>query len=412
MELKRINRARFFRLLGFATLVLSCLAACSPSPKEFRFVPPEHQAIDPAALQNIFEERSGVRMVKAQIEPGMSGLEALIADQADMAVVENINSFKPGVRAVLPVYQSVLHLLVRDGLKPENPDKPLENALIYVVDNSNAAHLVLSVFAKRQGLSLNEYQVVTEHSPEVDIILYFGPINPDNSGWYVPGYTLVSLDSSLNPQREFSEDGVGYIVPNMYAKVIPALAYELPGNEGPIATVASDTLLIVKADLGIGRVYELTKTLVEQKSRFTAVAPHIFTGITESFDPLDLNFPLHSGARRYLNRDEPGLVERYAESINLLLYMLFLLLSAAVALVRWGMRKKKNRIDTFYIRALAIKKRAIMTSAPELLSELNVLEQEAYDALVDEKLAPNESFRIFTDLLNQIRRNVKSEMRS
>jgi hypothetical protein len=88
------------------------------------------------------------------------------------------------------------------------------------------------------------------------------------------------------------------------------------------------------------------------------------------------------------------------------------LLSAAVALVRWGMRKKKNRIDTFYIRALAIKKRAIMTSAPELLSELNVLEQEAYDALVDEKLAPNESFRIFTDLLNQIRRNVKSEMRS
>ena len=151
---------------------------------------------------------------------------------------------------------------------------------------------------------------------------------------------------------------------------------------------------------------------MEQKSRFTAVAPHIFTGITESFDPLDLNFPLHTGARRYLNRDEPGLVERYAESINLLLYMLFLLLSAAVALVRWGMHKKKNRIDTFYIRALAIKKRAIMTSAPELVSELNALEQEAYDALVDEKLAPNESFRIFTDLLNQIRRNIKSEMRS
>lgn len=412
MELKLVNYTRFSGLFGLAILTLSCLSACSPSPKEFRFVPPKYQSIDPAALQHIFEERSGVRMVTAQVEPGMSGLEALLADQADMAVVENINSFKPGVRAVLPVYQSVLHLLVRDDLKPENPDKPLDNALIYVVDNSNAGHIVLEVFAKRQGLSLNEYQVVTEYSPDVDIIVYFGPINPDSSGWYVSGYTLVSLDSSLNPQREFSEDGVGYIVPNMYAMKIPALTYELPGNEKSIMTVASDTLLIVKADLSIGRVYELTKTLVEQKSRFTAVAPHLFTGITESFDPLDLNFPLHTGARRYLNRDEPGLVERYAESINLLLYLLFLLLSATVALVRWGMRKKKDRIDTFYVRALAIKRRAVMTSAIELLAELNALEQEAYDALVDEKLAPNESFRIFTDLINQIRRNVKSEPRS
>ena len=212
MELKRVNHTRFSGLFGLAILMLACLSACSRSPKEFRFVPPEYQSIDPVELQNIFEERSGVRMVKAQVEPGMSGLEALIADQADMAVVENINSFKPGVRAVLPVYQSVLHLLVRDGLKPENPDKPLENALIYVVDNSNAANLVLEVFAKRQGLSLNEYQVVTEHSPEVDIILYFGPINPDNSGWYVPGYTLVSLDSSLNPQKESIPHGLGLLI--------------------------------------------------------------------------------------------------------------------------------------------------------------------------------------------------------
>ena len=46
--------------------------------------------------------------------------------------------------------------------------------------------------------------------------------------------------------------------------------------------------------------------------------------------------------------------------------------------------------------------------APALLGELANIEREAFQSLIDEKLAANDSFRIFTDLLFQVRTEVRS----
>ncbi len=393
--------------LGWAIvglLALWGLVACSEEERELRFHPPAYQKIDTEALEEIFEARSGVQLTVAQVPVGMSGLEALVADKADLALIENSAPFTPGIRAVLPVYQSVLHLLVHQEFQPQSPKQPLKGASIYVADNSGAGRRVIDVVAKRQGLGRDDYQFVsTSQGEPVDFILYFGPIDPDQPEWYVPGYELVSLGKRLNPHRESDPSGVGYIIPKMYAVTIPALTYDIPGNEEPIITVAADTLLAAQRDLSAQLVYELTKTLIEQKPRFLAVAPHLFSGITESFDPLELSFPLHDGARRYLHRDEPGVLERYAESINLLVYIIFLLLSAVVAFVRWRNHRKKDRIDTFYVRALGIREQAGGDNHEQLLAQLGELEQEAFQSLIGEKLAANESFRIFTDLLSRIR---------
>ena len=97
------------------------------------------------------------------------------------------------------------------------------------------------------------------------------------------------------------------------------------------------------------------------------------------------------------------MLERYAESINLLAYLIFLLLSAAVAFTRWRAHAKKDRIDIFYTRALGIEEQADGSNHVDLLSQLRELEQEAFRSLIAEKLAANESFRIFIDLLQRIR---------
>ncbi len=334
----------------------------------------------------------------------MSALDALTNDVADLALVENSASFTPGVRAVLPVYQSVLHVIARKNFEPRDASQPLKGATIYIADHSGAGHKVIEIVAKRQGVTPDQIKFVNSpESSDVDLILYFGPINPDNPSWYRPGYELISLAKRLSPDREFDRDGVGYIIPKMHAAVIPALTYDIPGNEEPIVTIAADTLLVAKSSVPVRLIYELTKTLIEQKPRFTAIAPHLFGDINESFDPLALSFPLHGGARYYLHRDEPGLLERYAESINLLVYMVFLLLSAGVAFARWRLHRKKDRIDTFYVRALGIQEQADGENTEELLTQLSALEQEAFKSLIDEKLSANESFRIFTDLLSRVR---------
>ena len=68
--------------------------------------------------------------------------------------------------------------------------------------------------------------------------------------------------------------------------------------------------------------------------------------------------------------------------------------------------RRKNRIDKFYSAAIAIRDSISAASGAEDRSEavtkVHNLQNNAFDQLVDEKLAADESFRIFITLSNDI----------
>lgn len=390
--------------------LLACLlivAGCENDFGEVRIYSRGFQGFDPDSMRAIFDERSLLSINSANVPPGTSCLEALELDLADLCRESNSVPFAQGIRAVLPIHKSVLHAFVRDSFEPVDALHPMKGTTIYVVDNSVASLSILRFLAQRQGLSEADYTVISTPTGEPDIILYLGPIFPASSNIQGrEGYTLVSLDGQLNPDIRATREGLQFALPKIEPAVIPALTYDLPGNEQAISTVGVDALLLTRKDMPTPVIYELVKTLLQQKPRFSAIAPSYFDGVNESFDPLSLNFPLHRGARRYLERDEPSFLERYAETINMLVYLFFLLLSGLVGLARWRSRRKKNRIDVFYVKLMEIRGRISDSSAADLQHELMNLEKEAFDALVDEKLAADESFRIFTDLLARVRKEI------
>lgn len=368
----------------------------------------DHHQVQPDALQAVFEKQSSVRFELAEVPADVPALEALVSDQADLALVENNVPFRPGVRAVLPVFESVLHLAVRDAFFADNPRRTTEGATFYVANRSAAGRSFVELVMRREGYEPDQYRIsATFNEGETDFILYFGPINPGNTSWLPEGFSLVSLDNRLNPRRKFYQEGIGYNAPGMKPRIIPALTYDLPGNEESLLTVAVDTLLVTRVQASETSIYELTRTFLEQKPRLTSIAPHLFAGINESFDPLDLNFPLHRGARSYLNRDDPGFVERYAETINMLVYVSVLLLSAFLALARWREHRKKDRVDVFYRRVFEVRDERGGATASEKLERLDAIEREAFESLIREKLSANESFRIFTDLLARTRQEIR-----
>ena len=395
-------------MLLFLTILVS-LAACDAEPRKLRIYMPHHRGFNPESVQNIFAEQSRIEVVRASPEDELSPLEALANNKADIALLENSTAFVPGIRAVLPVYESVLHVLVRQDFAVVDSASPLREALIFVSNQSAAGHAFVDVIARRQGLTHLDYRKLTAPEPgEADIIIYVGPIDADHTPWYQPGYELVSPGERFNSHASGFDERVAYVAPGSKPKVIPAFTYNLPGNDKPLLTVAVETLLVTRKDTPESVIFELTETLLEQKPRFTAIAPRLFSGINESFDPLDLNFPLHPGARNYLDRNEPSLLERYAESINVLVYVAFLIITGFVGLARWRAHRKKDRIDIFYLKLLAVQERIGDESPSALLEELTGLEREAFSALIAERLAANESFRIFTDLLSRVRRELKS----
>jgi hypothetical protein len=400
------QHSRVALLLVFSALIL---AGCSDYSHELRMYPLASRQMDPQAMQAVFEQRSGIRMTQVKLDPSLSALAALVSNQADLSLVDNSTPFVSGIRTVLPVYRSVLHLLARESLEPVDRQQPFRGLTIHVANQSNAGYVFLNLAARRQGLTADDYKLnTTLVAGEPDLIIYFGPINPYQPSWYQPGYRLVSLDEQFPGQQRFYQEGINFVVPQMDPIVIPALTYLLPGNEGPIQTLSVDTLLVTRKAVSENLIYELTRTLIEQKPRFAAIAPNLFSGINDSFDPLELNFPLHQGTRRYLNRDEPGLLERYAETINMLVYVFFLLLTSLVGFARWRAHRKKDRIDTFYTRVFSIRERAAGEDRRQLLRELDMLEREAFESLIAEKLAADESFRIFTELLSNARATLDS----
>lgn len=385
------------------------LAGCDLSTGTVRMLIADYRQFDTDAVHAIFDEQSPLSFVGVSAPPGMSAIDALSNNEADLALVENSTAFVNGIRTVLPVFESVLHILIRDEFEPGKPDQPLQNVEFYVANQSPAGIRFIEIVTRRQGLAREKYTISHSFDPQnTDIIVYFGPIDPANTSWAKPGFTLISLANNLNPQRKFYEEGIGYTAPNMNPKMIPALTYELPGNENEIATVSVDTLLVARKDVSEAKIYELTRTFIEQKPRFTAIASQLFSGINESFDPLDLSFPLHKGARSYIQRDDPGFIERYAETINMLVYVSFLLISAFLAFARWREHRKKDRVDIFYQRVWEIRDRIGQVPSAELLEELEQLEREAFNSLIAEKLAANDSFRIFTDMLVRLRADLSS----
>ena len=388
------------RLLLLVVLPL-CLLACGRSHTDLRLHTPAHSPLDGAVLQPILEQNSDLQIIDDGMDSNLSAVQALASGEADLALVENSSPFEPGIRTVLPAYKSVLHILLRDGLELESPEQPLRGMNIYVSNDSPAGKAFIEMAATRQKLKAGDLQIVTELVPgQTDIIIYFGPINPRNPRWYIEGYRLLSLDFQ-NIEGAMSSKAIAYMLPHVEPEIIPAQTYDLPGNESDIHTLAVDTLLATRKDVSENTIYHLTRTLLQQKPRFAAVAPEIFSAVREDFDQYTLSFPIHSGARRYLARDEPSTLERYAETINMVVYLFFVLLTGGFGLARLHSQRKKDRIDKFYSKVMAIRMRAMNEPHAGLLFELQQLELEAFDSLISEKLSADESFRIFVELLTR-----------
>lgn len=394
--------------LALCLAVLAGLAACGEESPALRLHSLAYRQVDVATLREALADEGGPALVPDSAPPGTSPLEALAGDWADLAIVDNSTPFVPGVRTVIPLYPSVLHLLVRDGVNLARQRDSGETATVYIANDSRAGRIFVELVARRARLLAEGVERVDTLRPgETDAIVYFGPVNPASTPWYQEGYHLVSLDSAGEAAAEFLREGVSLLVPQMRAMEVPALTYNLPGNERPLQSLSVSTLLVARREASEARIYELTRMLVEQRARFAALEPDIFSWVSEHFDREKLNFPLHDGARRYLERDAPGLLERYANTINLLVYLAILLATGLAGFLRWRAQRKKNRVDTFYSRLLAVRERMGSEPVAELLEEVRLMELEAYSLLIDEKLAADESFRIFTDLLDSVRAELR-----
>ena len=333
-----------------------------------------------------------------------AALDALIAGDADIALVSNNMPFRSGITTVMPLYPTVLHIGYREGRDTSSGVELLRGANVFAGAPGSASRLMFETVLSRLELTARDfsYMEIGEQAPDVFVV--FAPISPDRIDEF-PGFRLLSLGSPHEIGQGSAVDATTLLNPQLEAFVIPVGTYGDATPE-PVLTVAVDMLLVARADLDEAVVYDFVHELLRLRPALAALRPGLFRVVSDQVDSSNSTFILHKGLLAYTERDAPTVYERYSGIAEVAVTVLIALISAVFAGVRIFRMRRKNRIDVFYTDTMAIRESISGSTTPDertaATQRLRELQTKAFEMLVDEKLAADESFRIFVSLANDV----------
>lgn len=386
-------------------------------------------------------ERAGLALKQALEEEGWfidivhlsqkEAISALQAGEVDLAITSNeISLDSKGLRTIIPLYKENLFFLIRIDSKLAE-SKSIENSI--AISSEEKFKVMFSYkdgyankFAMRflANLGINDtvyeayYYLPGEdyrkdkldliNQVKPDIIYHMGPTTSEFVNEVLQsGYQLRNTDEKAKDFSLGYMNSLAHKIPRSVPVIIPELAVSNLQNEA-IGTLALYTSLISSENLDDEVAYELVKDIMW-------IQPHLielnstFFDMSEDFDRRLLNYRVHTGARNYFNRDEPGFFERYAELFGVIFSITVVLLGSATTLRRVMSQRKKDHVDEYYLDLMKARKEPNIDQA---IQKVKDLEERALNQLVQEKLNADSSFVVLMQLIDQIRRELMDKQKT
>ncbi|MDH3810914.1 MAG: hypothetical protein OEU60_04305, partial [Gammaproteobacteria bacterium] len=170
-------------------------------------------------------------------------------------------------------------------------------------------------------------------------------------------------------------------------------------------TLAVENILVARNDMEDTEAYDLFAEMLRLRPTLFSDRPELFQPLDEQIRQSNFIFGLHPGAVSYLERDEPTYIERYSGVAELLVTLLITSVSGLIAVKNIYRIRRKNRIDEFYLETIRIRDSVTVdTTTDELataIEKIHALKNRAFELLVDERLAADQSFQVFIDLARE-----------
>ncbi|MBT8077866.1 MAG: hypothetical protein KJO31_04780 [Gammaproteobacteria bacterium] len=389
------------------------VASCERQAAELRLIQPrlEFDAQVATEFADLLDAESSVNVeVVPSVDNTESEIDALLAGRADIALISNAEPFHRDIQAVMPLYSNVLHIGYTQDTPPASVFELLNGTAVFAGPPGSPSRTMLDDLSQsRFGVDEINYIELDEFvCPDVTVV--YAPISPGLLKQLPSQCKPLKLYSIVEPEMIGSGsivDAATLLNPHLEAFVIPAGTYPaIDPSAGPIVTFAVDKVLAAHRDVPEHVVYDLTSEVLRLRPALAASLPGLFQSISEDFDAADSTFMIHQGARDFLQRDAPSIYERYSGVAEVLVTIIIGLLSGTIAMIRIYNIRRKNRIDVFYKDAIALRDGIDGQSTPfarkVAIDKMRELQSRAFDMLVDEKVAADESFRIFITLSNDI----------
>ena len=393
---------------------LLLLGGCGEQGDTFRLLAPS-QLFDQeiaAELAAVFEQNSRHRIEVVPLPSEFeSPLDALEAGYADLAFTSNAQPYRQGITTVMPIYPTVLHILYRRVRSADSVEDMLRGATVNAGPVGSASRQLLTEILDGLDIAEDEVEFVDKPTTLPDVNLVYVPISPERIRDFleqegvVGEYRFLSFGSPEDIGSGGEIDRALLLNPRVSPFVIPMGTYgDLP--EEPVLTLAVDKLLVSSPGLDSAVIYDLIGEIRRLQPALSARFPMLFQRLREEFDASGSTFVLHPGAQAFTQRDAPTFYERYSGVAEVLVTLVIGLISGTYAVIQIYNRRRKNRIDRFYADVMAIRdsvdERSPASERAAAVERVRALQNEAFGMLINEKLAADESFRIFVTLSNDI----------
>lgn len=328
----------------------------------------------------------------------------LAAGEVQFALVQSDTELVEDARLVSPLYEEVLHVVVRrdSAISSIRDLKGLSINRFHLGQPGSGTLAVASRILEHLGILPHDAETTGTEAPparllaegEIDAaFLLTGAGSKSAEELLSDDRRLVGFESSSHPNGPAR--ALATIDPHLRPAVIPVALYGAQPRV-PVSSISVSALLVTRKSVDEDIVRELTRVLYD--NRHNLGVPLRLPGSEET----DASYlPYHEGALQFHLREEPTFLVQYAEVISLLITLLVGIWSITNLYIRWRAGLKKERIDKYYERlqlAGALESNARLT-------ELRHIHRKAFDELMSEQLAADESFVIFHDyLLSEITR--------
>jgi TRAP-type uncharacterized transport system substrate-binding protein len=395
-----------FRPLLIILVALS-VVSCDNASRDLVLVRPEGPTDQEITedLVGLFNDDSAIEIVLSDVP--MTGRDALVEiaeGRADIALIANDQPFRGDIATVMPLYATVLHIVQFGDQESVSLIELLRNASVFAGLEGSASRRVFERLTSTIDIDGESYRFENDRTADVDFAVVFAPISPERLAGF-PDVRLWSIGTPDDIGAGGAIDSVVLMNPHFRPFIIPAGTYGTATEEA-VVTIAVDKMIVARDDLDRTLVYDLINELLRMRPALAAVHPGLLQGLDDNFDVSRSRFVVHPGTQDYLQRSEPKFIERYSGVAEVLVTLLVASVSAAFAGIQIYNRRRKDRIDRFYKAALDIRNATMassdITERQEAIVRLRQLQDEAFAKLVDEKLAADESFRIFITLTNDI----------
>ena len=332
--------------------------------------------------------------------------------QVDFAMIEQPHTPVDDLAMVVPMYPSVLHILVRKDL--HNCRQPISFAdlltmgTVYAGAPGSTGYDLLADLSNSQWLPpLTSIDMLpTAFGEPPDIHVEFGGILHPDAARRLQDYCLASLGDVSQLGRGAWAEGLSYRYPHLQPFILPAGLY--PNlNPQPVLTLAVTSMLITHPATDTDLVYDVTERVYELSSQLNEIYP--LAGETIHADHVHelYTLPQHAGALRYEERNAPTFLERYAEILAFSVTLLVALTSAGVAIIRLRRQAKKDRIDAYFSKLLAFREASQDGATdPQTEQQIRNLQSQVTELVVAERIQADAAYLAFLSLSDQVIREL------